>query len=245
MKQLINEVGAPNLETEVQDDGTIEIKDTNTTYDKIKEQLPTFIEKYAGKDFKEIVEREADNVMMLKSEKKHSDDEALKSFSYKIKKKQNLKLTIKRFSTPPAFPWNGWHNDIEFTIDNMLSAFHFIQVENEDFSNFLKDSDVEAHRVLHAINECFNKKNWSEGKHVWVSQVLKLPMNDKVDLLGGEDIFFFNHVSQGQTTTFKSVCSENDCPEKVSLKVNYILSFSQPSNTVKNLEDGIKWLDSK
>ena len=32
------------------------------------------------------------------------------------------------------------------------------QVENEDFSNFLKDSDVEAHRVLHAIHECFNKK---------------------------------------------------------------------------------------
>ena len=117
LKQLINEVGTPNLETEVKDDGTIEIKDTNTTYDKIKEQLPTFIEKYAGKDLKEIVEREADNVMMkmLKSEKKHSDDEALKSFSYKIKKKQNLKLTIKRFSTPPALPWNGWHSDIEFT----------------------------------------------------------------------------------------------------------------------------------
>ena len=37
-------------------------------------------------------------------------------------------------------------------------------------------------------------------------------MNDKVDLLGGEDIFFFNHINQGQTTTFKSVCSENDCP---------------------------------
>ena len=68
-------------------------------------------------------------------------------------------------------------------------------------------------------------------------------MNDKVDLLGGEDIFFFNHINQGQATTFKSVCSENDCPERVSLKVNYILSFSQPSNTVKNLEDGINgWI---
>ena len=71
-------------------------------------------------------------------------------------------------------------------------------------------------------------------------------MNDKVDLLVGEDIFFFNHVNQGQTTTFKNVCFENDRkwrPEKISLKVNYILNFSQPSNTVKNLENIIKcWI---
>ena len=49
----------------------------------------------------------------------------------------------------------------------------------------------------------------------------------------------WDKVVESTFTTFKSVCSENDSPEKVSLKVNYILSFSQPSNTVKNLEDGI------
>ena len=89
----------------------------------------------------------------------------------------------------------------------------------------------------------YKRQEWRKIIYVWVGQVLKLPMNDKVDLLGGEDIFFFNHVNQGQTRTFKSVCSESDCPEEVSLKVNHILSFSQPSDTVKNLEDGINgWI---
>ena len=104
----------------------------------MKEQLPAFIESITGKDLKDVVEKEADSVMlrMLKKEKKHSDSsEALsKSFSYTIQKKQNLKITMQRYSTPPALPWNGWYGDTELTntctIDNMIYTFHILQVEN-------------------------------------------------------------------------------------------------------------------
>ena len=213
----------------------------------MKEQLPAFIESFTGKDLKDVVEKEADSVMlrMLKKEKKHSDSsEALsKSFSYTIQKKQNLKITMQRYSTPPALPWNGWYGDTELTntctIDNMIYTFHILQVENEEFCNYMKDSDSFVNRTLYSIHECFLQKKWSEGKFIWIDQILKLPLHNRVDLFGGEDVNFFNHINNDQATAYKSVCSNDQCPEKVSLKVNRVLGFSQPSNTIQNLQDGI------
>ena len=42
----------------------MEIKDTNSTLHKQTEQLPAFIDKYTGSDLKQIVQKEADILMM-------------------------------------------------------------------------------------------------------------------------------------------------------------------------------------
>ena len=159
---------------------------------------------------------------MLKQEKKKSDSAEVvqKSFSYTIQKQENLKITLKKYSTPPTLPWNGWFNDVELTntctIDNMLYVFHILQDEHEDFCNFMKESHFDVNRTLHEIHKCFTLKKWSEGKSIWIQQILNLPLREKVDLLGGEDVFFFDHIKHEEATTYKTVCSNAGCLKGLS-----------------------------
>ena len=179
---------------------------------------------------------------MLKAEKKHSDSALTNSF-YTVQQKSNTKITIQKFTTPPCLPWNGWYHDVEFkntcTIDNMLYCFHLLQTESHEFCCFMKESDNMVDQVLYSIHECFKQKKWIEGKCLWVQRILSLPVQDSVDLLGGEDEFFFNHISTGQATAYKSVCSDPLCPEKVSLRINRLLGFSERSETITSFQRAV------
>lgn len=120
----------------------------------------------------------------------------------------------------------------------MLYCFHLLQTESREFCDFMKDSEHIVNQVLYSIHECFKQKKWSEGKCLWVQQILSLPVQDRVDLLGGEDKFFFNYIS-GQATAYKSVCSDPQCPEMVSLRINSVLSFARPSDTITGFQGAV------
>lgn len=253
LKKMMNDIGTPEIDTEVKENGTISLRDQNNTFEKIQQALPGFAEKYTGQDLKDVIQKEADNMMikMLKKEKKRTEAHIAltKSVSYSVQKESSKasKITIKKSCIPAPLPWDGSHLETEFTntctIDNMLYFFHVLQHEKESVREAFKESRNHVENMLYEIHNLFKQKKWAEGKYIWATQVLNLQMHDEVNLLGGEDEYFFNHIQDAATTAFKSVCNSKKCPEKVSLIVNKQVSYSAQSAEIDTLQKAInKWV---
>ena len=255
LKQLIQDAGTPQIETVVTKPGVVQVIDTNSTWDKIQTNLTNFIDDVAGYDLKNVVEKEAENLYIRsikkvkgKSESEKSILESTAGFTSQAKK-NTLKMTIKKYKLPCPLPWNTWHDQKELTntctIDNMLFFFHVLQRERNDINDMFKNSPDQKLNFLHKIHCLFQQENWAAGKYAWISSFMNIACNTEcVDLLGGEDQFFFDHLPVNHTT-FKSTCDNPSCVQKVSLLISKEIGLEPQSHSVKSFKTSLNnWFDN-
>lgn len=209
----------------------VSVKDKNDTWEKIANELDDFCEKYTGLDLSPVVRKEAEKLYVRKfkqSSKKLQKMNTDELFSIAT---GTLKLQIKT-SHIKALPWNGTFKSNEMTntctVDNMLFLCHVLLTHRPDIKDQFRSSNNRIHKLLHQIHLLFIDSKFAEGKFKWIeqfpNQATKTALTKNWNLWGGEDEFFFNHLSDSETV-YTIQCSNPFCQTPINLRSSRMVCF--------------------
>ena len=133
----------------------------------------------------------------------------------------------------PHCPWGGQFEGHVLTntcrIDNFLYILFCLTSTNATVRAWLTSCQQPVARTILTVAECYRKRNWAEGKLVWVRSHIDQDPQSNLNLWGTEQNKFVDFYGVLQTNVSTKKCSRANCRdiERTSFEIvlQYVLQF--------------------